>query len=89
MRYVGQTGNARCLIRELREWYKLQPDHFEGVRSEARPFFTMPDGKVATRQGLQADLRAAAVACGVDESNPRKERATPAGAREIGTLLCC
>ena len=68
MRYVGQTGNARCLIRELHEWYKLQPDHFEGVRSEARPFFTMPDGKVATRQGLQADLRAAAVACGVDES---------------------
>ena len=67
MRYVGKTGNSRCLIAELHGWFALQPGHFE-VTEDSVPLFTMPDNKVATRAELQGDLRSAAVACGVDES---------------------
>ena len=41
-RYVGMTGNPRCAVLALREWYTLQPSHFE--RSDVVPLFTMPDG---------------------------------------------
>lgn len=67
MRYVGKTGNSRCLIAELHAWFTIQPGHFE-VTEESIPLFTMPDSKVATRAELQGDLRSSAVACGVDES---------------------
>jgi integrase len=67
MRYVGKTGNSRCLIAELHGWVELEPNHFD-VTEECVPFFKMPSGKVSTRTELQGDLRAAAVACGVDES---------------------
>ena len=28
-RYVGITGNPRCAVLAFREWYALQPSHFE------------------------------------------------------------
>ena len=67
MRYVGRTGNSRCLMAELHRWVELQPGHFD-VTDECVPLFTMPNGKISARAELQGDLRAAAVACGVDES---------------------
>ena len=55
LRYVGATGNSRCLMKALHEWYDLQPGHFS--RCDDTPFFTMPNGAVLTREELQADLR--------------------------------
>ena len=59
-RYVGITGNTRCAVLAFREWYRLQPAHFE--RSDVVPMFTMPDGRVFGRVEMQNDLRLAAIA---------------------------
>ena len=55
LRYVGSTRNSRCLMRALHEWFDSQPGHFH--RCDDTPLFTMPDGRVLTREELQADLR--------------------------------
>ena len=66
-RYVGITGNSRCAVRAFREWYTLQPSHFE--RSDVVPMFTMPDGRVLGRTEMQNDLRHAALLAGLSDEN--------------------
>jgi site-specific DNA-cytosine methylase/integrase len=66
-RYVGVTGNSRCAVRAFREWYTLQPSHFE--RSDVVPMFTMPDGRVLGRTEMQNDLRHAALLAGLSDEN--------------------
>ena len=66
-RYVGITGNSRCAVRAFREWYTLQPSHFE--RSDVVPMFTMPDGRVLGRTEMQNDLRRAALLAGLSDEN--------------------
>ena len=65
-RYVGSTDSPRCLIRALREWVALQPDHFQ-EGDGADPLFLLPNGRLLTRAEMQSDLRVAAVAFGVSE----------------------
>ena len=59
LRYVGITKNSRCVIKALRQWYRLDPDHFE--RNPENPLFRLPSGRVLTREEMQADMRDAAV----------------------------
>ena len=66
-RYVGITGNSRCAVLAFREWYALQPSHFE--RSDVVPMFTMPDGRVLGRLEMQADLRLAAIVLKLPSEN--------------------
>ena len=65
LRYVGMTGNSRCVVKALLEWFKLDPDHF--LTEVDRPLFRFPGGRVMTREEMQNDLREAAVAVGIDE----------------------
>ena len=66
-RYVGITGNPRCAVLAFREWYRLQPAHFE--RSDVVPMFTMPDSRVFGRVEMQNDLRLAAIALKLPSEN--------------------
>ena len=66
LRYVGATGNSRCLIASLHEWYDAQPGHFE--REDDTPLFTLPDGSVLTREALAADLRLGTTSLGLPAS---------------------
>ena len=66
-RYVGMTGNSRCAVLAFREWYTLQPSHFE--RSDIVPMFTMPDGRVLGRVVMQNDLRRSALLAGLSDEN--------------------
>ena len=66
-RYMGLTGNSRCAVQAFREWYRLQPAHFE--RSDVVPMFLMPDGRVLGRAEMQTDLRRAALLVGIAGDN--------------------
>ena len=65
--YHGITGNSRCAVLAFREWYRLQPAHFE--RPDVVPMFTMPDGRVLGRVEMQNDLRLAAIALKLPSEN--------------------